>query len=337
MTVATTTGFSATETTTDKYGRVLAIHNLLTGAESNYEYNDIRVDLPSKLTDKVNLGWDAIQWKISDVINTIKYDSAGNRLSTIEDDRRQTVNQYDPLGELISTSTIGIGQRSAWGMELEYRRDPAGLVFQTIDKSHNWVDALSTYNYDQSTRLWKSTDALTGSEPGTVPATTLLQYDGPLLKAEITDRNGTKSFQWTNSLGQVVKSLSPLGALSSFEYDVFGNRVFERLAEQLSLFIPQPTISTPTHKVWMAGTLSNFNPTSKRPMPKRLLLKSASIRLATQSIFNRLIQTFCPTVRQSHPKPTTPLRHLSPIATTRSTGWSSPRHGCRWPQTLEPT
>ena len=49
-------GKSVTETQTDQFGRVIRTKDLLTSAETKFEYTDIRVDSPTLTTSNVNHG-----------------------------------------------------------------------------------------------------------------------------------------------------------------------------------------------------------------------------------------------------------------------------------------
>ena len=62
---------SVTETTTDFLGRTVRVANLLSGSESLYEYTDARIDMPTKLTTKVNLGWQTSSWNIADDVTVL--------------------------------------------------------------------------------------------------------------------------------------------------------------------------------------------------------------------------------------------------------------------------
>jgi YD repeat-containing protein len=255
-------GKAISETTSDKFGRVVEEKNLLTGATTTYTYADPRVALPTTITEKINVGWNGSGWNTTNQVTKVDYDASGNTLATTESNRRYSVFNYDSLGQLIKTTTSGIGTSPTFGAEIDYRYDPSGRVlaqtetrrnpyknneilttaFYYDDKNatHYVVDPLSQYD-TKIEALWKpnasqaqtlgaappSVWVTSGRESGTAPATSSSTYEGGLIKTVSTDRTKLSTTQWTNGAGQVVKTLSALGAETFFEYDSQGQLIAE--------------------------------------------------------------------------------------------------------------
>ncbi|MGN6545915.1 MAG: hypothetical protein ACTHK7_12750, partial [Aureliella sp.] len=225
-----TDGVAIEETTADFLGRPTHIVNKLTGEDQSFEYGDPRLDQPTKVTRKTNLGWDTDHWKIEDVATTLAYDASGNVISAIEAGRRQTVSQFDPLGRLISTRLHGGGSQPARGANYSYVTDPSGNVVEATEKGRsagNLTELKTRFTYDALGRQVQVADPLAGVETGTQAASTSRSYDGALLKVVSTDRTGVSSTQWFNAAGQLVKDQSALGATTTYEYDATGKLIHQ--------------------------------------------------------------------------------------------------------------
>jgi YD repeat-containing protein len=255
-------GKAVNETTSDKYGRVIEKRDLLTGATTTYTYADPRVALPTTITEKVNLGWSGSKWIAANQVVEYDYDASGKTLAITESGRRFSVFNYDSIGQAIKSTTYGIGLFSTFGTEVDYKYDPSGRVLAQTETRRNpyknneilttafyyddenatqyVVDPLSRYDKAIES-LWniKARQSQTlgsvpptvwvtvGREPGTGPTTTSSTYDDGLTKTESMDRTKLTTIQWTNGTGQVIKTISPLGEETYFEYDSEGQLLVE--------------------------------------------------------------------------------------------------------------
>ncbi len=219
-------GKAVVETTHDAFGRLIETWDRLTGAKTTNAYGDIRVDLPSQVTERVNLGWDSSPWNLSNRVTKVGYDASGNVLSTIENERRQTIVQYDLLGRSTKVISRGLTGTPLFSSEFIYQTDPAGRVISQVENRRvprtdmQTLTTKSTYGYSSATSTFA--DPLAGVEVGTSPASTVSSFDGNLTKVVSTDRTNLSSIAWYNSIGQLVKSRSPLSDTTLYSYDLAG-------------------------------------------------------------------------------------------------------------------
>jgi hypothetical protein len=242
-------------TETDVFGRVTLQENLLLGTSSEYLYEDPRIDLPTSTVEHVNLGEldSGDNYIIADVWAKYQYDSNGNILYEVADGTAAYATKYDELGYAVETSvkpTNNVGPGAF--VTHSFVTNPVGAVVQQTefrktlaDASWNTEPFVTTYRYDEQSRLREVIDPLTDgngsctAKPATPqtdecnakPAITNFEFDAGNLKVTSKSRTGATSIQWLNGIGQLVKERSPWGtsetdltkAVTTYEYDLAGN------------------------------------------------------------------------------------------------------------------
>jgi YD repeat-containing protein len=218
-----------TRTTYDEQQRIKEQKNLLTGAKTEYEYQDVRHDLPTRVKETFGAGIN--ETKTSE--QTIKYDARGNVLYVKENERAETEYRYDELSHLVSTVVF-----AADGQRMEFKTSPLGQVIESTEKRK--VQGLNAtypftnkYEYDALGRLRKAIDPLTDKtasddpapqdEKNASPATVTYEFDSGYSKVVSRSRIGIETIQWFNGLGQLVGEQNAYGGLTTYDYDNAGN------------------------------------------------------------------------------------------------------------------
>ncbi|MFN9720544.1 MAG: hypothetical protein ACK58L_17735, partial [Planctomycetota bacterium] len=229
-------GSQVIQSTYDETGRLKELKDLLTGAKTNHEYTDVRLDLPTKTTKRINTGVE-----VEDAVEEWKYAAAGQAVFNKKNQLLgATETRYDELGYVKSQTSLAQDKRGTRnGGWYQLTTSSAGDVIESIDARMTrgiTVPYLTSYDYDESGRVRLVIDPLTNDtrltsmgtgtgddEAGATPAKTVISFDSGLVQAISTDRTGVISVQWRNDVGQLVKSLNPHGAIETREYDLNGN------------------------------------------------------------------------------------------------------------------
>ncbi len=239
-----TFGSQVLQTEFDELGRVVEEKDLLTGAQTNYAYNDIRHDLPTTITTKINTGKDDDHNVIfQDSVLVQKYEADGS-VAYLQSESLPGIEYVrDELGNLQSQTVL-----AQLGGKYEFVTNSAGDVIESIETRKSTTGDrgkkfLTYVAYDESGRARVMKDPLTNEgqqttigtnddavdEPdGSGPATTTFSFENGLLKTVSEDRTGATSTQWINGVGQVVQTENSLGGKQRFEYDQNGNLTHER-------------------------------------------------------------------------------------------------------------
>lgn len=246
--VSTQDLFEVARTDFDVLGRAIATENLLTGAETALEYTDLRNNLPTKITEQVNLGLVSDQGERQGE-STVEfvYDQLGNTVREDASSLAAVTRAYDELGYLTSTEV-----ESTRGGVVDFVTDALGNVTQRTEFRRTVTNpdlsgpsAVSTttevteFRYDQQGRLRRVGDAEAADRSASSGlGITEIDYAFETLdidpddgqansrtyrRIDRTDRDGLASQQLVDAAGQTVRETSPLGGVSRFFYDTVGN------------------------------------------------------------------------------------------------------------------
>jgi hypothetical protein len=226
---------SITETVVDVFGRTVSEANLLTGASTQFIYGDPRTDSPTTIKQRVvHSTADPSQERES----RIQYDSSGRALWQKTNLLAATTTSYDQLGNVAWATTLNDKAATS-----HYKTLPNGQVANVTEFYLDGLGSLSlfvtSFEYDESGRILRTIDPLMGTsysngavidqELNTTPAEVIYERNGPLTRITSKAREGAESVVWQNSLGQTLKSMSPLGAKTTFKYDVRGQLISSEL------------------------------------------------------------------------------------------------------------
>jgi hypothetical protein len=226
---------SITETVVDVFGRTVSEANLLTGASTQFIYGDPRTDSPTTIKQRVvHSTADPSQERES----RFQYDSSGRALWQKTNLLAATTTSYDQLGNVAWATTLNDKAATS-----HYKTLPNGQVANVTEFYLDGLGSLSlfvtSFEYDESGRILRTIDPLMGTsysngavidqELNTTPAEVIYERNGPLTRITSKAREGAESVVWQNSLGQTLKSMSPLGAKTTFKYDVRGQLISSEL------------------------------------------------------------------------------------------------------------
>lgn len=227
--------YSITERVVDSFGRTVSEANLLTGALTQFIYDDPRTDSPTTIKQRVV---NSTTGPSQERETRIQYDSSGRALRQKTNLLAASTTSYDQLGNVAWATTFNDKAATS-----RYETLPNGLVANVTEFYLDGLGSLSlfvtSFEYDESGRLKKTVDPLMGNsysnggalayEPNTTPAAVYYEINGPLTRITSKTRDGEETVTWQNSLGQTLKSMSPLGAETTFNYDVRGQLISSKL------------------------------------------------------------------------------------------------------------
>jgi RHS repeat-associated protein len=188
------------------------------------------------------------------------YDRNGNVLTVTDEDGNETVNTYDALNRLLTTTTAPEPGTPSANIEEQFAYDPVGNRTQVTDGN----GLATTFGYDGMNRL-----LLTQYDPGTPAATAVSETYDALNKVTRTDGEERVTQYTYDTLNRLTGVVYPATLIDSLHYDrdAVGNILlvvhpnepgslrdvvytYDRLNRQLS---EDSTNTTQTHSYDKAG------------------------------------------------------------------------------------
>ena len=211
-TIAWATTTAAAMTRSNPAGRVWHEKDLLTGAETFYDYMDRRSDAPTETRSSFTIGLsDTFESTLAFLPSTthrnargsVEYSQFGTFTpQTLEYDELQTTDNTAIVGDKLNQVQTHVNNPGAASIDLNGRTTSTEL--------------------DERGRVRVVTDALTGTETGTSPATVGYEYESGQLKVTSTSRTGIQTYQWYDALGRIVKAENELGGVTQYAYNPTG-------------------------------------------------------------------------------------------------------------------
>ncbi len=231
-------GTMVVESQTDAFGNLISTDNLLTGLKTTFTY-DVYDQMTSQTQHSVWLDFATTGHQQTDLTATWTYDALGNVLQQRLPGLAATVADYDALSRITRTEVVAKG-----GGVFSFVYDAAGNQLQSIESrltpSRNSANQLvyqrsryvSSQTFDQWGRLKTQQDA--GSDGAL--ATWDYSFDATLGLEDVktVDRNGTTTYQYLDSAGQVRRVVDAGGAVTSMEYDLAGHLTLTSLDDDPS-------------------------------------------------------------------------------------------------------